>query len=96
MRCRRALRDFGAAAFENDQRFVSRGGFSRDLEQFLRLLKSFNEGGDDTCVFVADQVIEIFLDRGARLIAAGDDVAQADVSVEHQSIGDGRAQSAAL
>src|SRR5687767_15316270 len=53
---------------------------------------SFDKGGDHPGIFIVDEIIEVFLDGGARLIAAGDDVAQADVAVEHQCIGYGRAE----
>src|SRR5688500_4922762 len=62
----------------------------------MRLFKSFDKGGDHPSIVIVDEIIEVFLDGGARLITAGDDVAQADVAVEHQCIGYGRAESAAL
>ena len=93
---RGALRDFGPAAFENDQRFFARRGFAGDFKQLMRLFESFDKRGDNVGVFVFDEVIEVFFDGGAGLIAAGDDMAQTDMAVEHQRVGDGRAQSAAL
>ena len=72
------------------------GGFARDREQAFRLFEAFDEHGDDAGVGVFDEVVDVLFDGRAGLIAAGNDVAQADMAVEHERVGDRRAESAAL
>ena len=71
---RSAFGNFGSSAFENDQRLVVLGGFARDGEQFFRLLEALDEGGDHARVFVFDEIVEVFLEGRAGLVAAGNDV----------------------
>jgi hypothetical protein len=91
-----AFGNFGSAALQDDQRLMTLDGFARDGEQFFGLFKSLDKGGNDLRVFILDEIIKVFLEGGAGLIAAGYDMAEANVAIEHQGVGDGRAQAAAL
>ena len=70
--------------------------FWRNRHELLRLFESLDKGGDHTGIFILDEVIEILLHRHAGLVAAGNDMTEADVAIEHHRVGDGRAKAAAL
>src|SRR5437762_3590000 len=91
-----AFGNFGSAPLQDDQRLVMLDGLASDGEQFFRLFESLDEGCNDLRVFIANEVIKVFLEGGAGLIAAGYDMAEANLAIEHQGVGDGRAQAAAL
>ncbi len=45
------LRDFGAAALENDQRLVLLGGFTGDGQETFRLFEPFDKDSDNAGVW---------------------------------------------
>src|SRR5215471_7865869 len=81
-----ALRNIRSAAFEYDKRFVAFRRLARHRQQLIRLFEALYKGSDDMGVVVLDEVIQVFLDGCAGLIAAGNDMAQTDIAVEHKRV----------
>ena len=68
----------------------------RDLTELRRLPETLDEDADDLCVLVLDEELDVVLDGDAGLVAAGDDVAQTDLPLLHEVLGDRVTEPAAL
>src|SRR5262245_2259302 len=68
----------------------------RNRHKLRWLFESFDKSGNDPRILIVNEVIKILLDRYARLVATGNDMAETDVTIEHQRVGNSRAQAAAL
>src|SRR5919198_2844193 len=91
-----AARDLRISAFQDNQRFLFRQRFAGDGQEFSRLFESLHKSRYHARALIFNEVVNIFFDGDSGLIAAGNDVTQADPAVVHQGVGDCGAESAAL
>src|SRR5205823_3194048 len=85
-----------SARLIKQQRLSPRVRFLCNAYEVLRIFQRLDQDGDDLDIGIVDKIVDEILDRGAELVAAGNEIGKAERAARHERAESSGAEPAAL